>query len=76
MNTHTHTHKCRMSVTVPDTHSKTTHKNLLKEYINSIISSYISDANFELKLSATIMAMPSAVRHGRLESLPCLCVDR
>lgn len=43
---------------------------------NSIISSYISDANFELKLSATITAMPSAVRHGRLESLPCLCVDR
>ena len=70
MCTHTHT----MSVTMPDTHSKTTHKNLLKEYINSIISSYTSAANFELKLSATIMAMPSAVR--RLESFPCLCVDR
>ena len=72
MNAHTHTHT--MSVTMPDTHSKTTHKNLLKEHINSIISSYTSAANLELKLSATIMAMPSAVR--RLESFPRLCVDR
>lgn len=57
-----HTATRKMSVTMPDTHSKTTHKNLLKEYINSIISSFTWTANFELKLSATITAMPSAVR--------------